>query len=52
MATKKRETEVCKGDRFLNSDFILTNLGHFLITFLVEVLGKLKYCMIVMEVMR
>lgn len=52
MATKKREREVHKGYRFLNSGFILTNLGQFLITFLVEVLRKLKYYMIVMEVMR
>lgn len=52
MATKKREMEVHKGDRFLNPGFLLKNLGHFLITFLVKVLRKLKYYMVVIEVMR
>lgn len=43
MATKKRETEVCKGDKFLSSDFLLRNHGHSLIRFLVDVLRKLIY---------
>ena len=47
MAVKKRETKMHKGDRFLNSDFLLANHSHFLINILVD-----TYYMVVMEVMR
>lgn len=47
MAIKKKETEMYKGDRFWNSDFLVANHSHFLSNILVN-----KNDVVVMEVIR